>query len=422
MFSQPFRNRHPIAAVAGLSSGFVALLVISALVRADEVAGSAPFPGQRSTWNGYDRFDFEVDGKPVLVVAPKQAAPGRPWVWHGEFFGHKPAPDIALLGKGFHIVYMRVPDMLGCPQAVSHWNAFYRELTGKYGFAKKVALVGLSRGGLYCYNWAAANPEKVACIYGDAPVCDFKSWPGGKGKGKGSERDWKLVLQCYGFKSEAEALAYDKNPVDNLEPLAKAKVPLLHVYGDADDVVPWEENTGLVAKRYRKLGGQITLIAKKGVGHHPHGLDDPTPIVEFIARHAVVSPQAPASPEGAALLDSSDQAARAGGRFLRRRLWFHRAVQLRPDVHRPAPGETDRRGGDGGCAQLLHPHAFCPRGPHHAHQRGPTVQPPLGRDQLSDLQEPAVRPALFSRPIPPGHAAAPRSVPDPGRQAGRASR
>ena len=160
-------------------------------------------------------------------------------------------------------------------------------MTEKYGFAKKAALVGLSRGGLYCYNWAAANPDKVACVYADAPVCDFKSWPGGKGQGKGSPGDWQLVLERYGFANEAEALAYDKNPVDNLEPLAKAKVPLLHVYGDADDVVPWEENTGLVAQRYRQLGGDITLMTKPGVGHHPHGLDDSTPIVEFIAKHAM---------------------------------------------------------------------------------------------------------------------------------------
>jgi pimeloyl-ACP methyl ester carboxylesterase len=249
---------------------------------------SAAFPGKQTQWNGFTRFDFQVDGKPVLVVAPHKAAPGRPWVWHGEFFGHKPAPDIALLKQGFHIAYMQVPDMLGSPTAVEHWNKFYAELTGKYGLARKPALVGLSRGGLYCYNWAAANPDQVACIYGDAPVCDFKSWPGGKGKGKGSSRDWQLVLQQYGFKSEAEALAYDKNPIDNLEPLAKANVPLLHVYGDADDVVPWNENTGIIAERYRKLGGEIILIGKKGVGHHPHGLDDSTPIVEFIAKHASV--------------------------------------------------------------------------------------------------------------------------------------
>ena len=245
-----------------------------------------PFPGKKSVWNGFDRYDFTVDGQPVLVVTPKTNAPGLPWVWHGEFFGHKPNPDIALLGRGFHIAYMSVPDMLGAPPAVAHWNVFYRELTEKYGFAKKAALVGLSRGGLYCYNWAAANPDKVACLYGDAPVCDFKSWPGGFGKGKRSERDWQLVLKLHDFKSDAEAKAYTKNPVDNLAPLAAAKVPLLHVFGDADDVVPWEENTGLIAERYPKLGGRITLIRKPGVGHHPHGLDDSTPIVNFIWEHS----------------------------------------------------------------------------------------------------------------------------------------
>jgi len=42
----------------------------------------------------------------------------------------------------------------------------------------------------------------------------------------------------------------------------------------------------MLADRYRKLGGTITLIPKPGVGHHPHGLDDSTPIINFIAQHA----------------------------------------------------------------------------------------------------------------------------------------
>lgn len=245
------------------------------------------FGGKKSTWYGFDRYDFQVGNKTATVIVPPEAAPGKPWVWHGEFFGHKPAPDVALVEKGFHAVYLKVPNMLGSPKAVKHWDELYKALTEKHGFAKKVALVGLSRGGLYCYNWAAANPDCVACVYGDAPVCDFKSWPGGSkrirtNKGKGSDRDWKFVLSEYGFASDEEAFAYKKNPVDQLEPLAKAKVPLLHVYGDSDKVVPWDENTGVMVKRYKKLGGRINVIIKKGIGHHPHGLKDSSPIVDFI--------------------------------------------------------------------------------------------------------------------------------------------
>jgi len=250
------------------------------------MAKEITLPGLNGEWNGFAKHELMIAGKPVTIVEPKNAAAGRPWVWHGEFFGHKPAPDIALLGKGFHIVYMKINDMLGCPAAVALWNQCHSELTTHYGLSQKPSLVGLSRGGLYCYNWAAANPNKVSCIYADAPVCDFKSWPGGKGKGKGDPKNWAFVLKLWDFKDEAAALAYKGNPVDNLAPLAKSQVPLLHVFGDADDVVPWEENTGLIESRYKALGCSITLIRKPGIGHHPHGLEDSTPIVEFIMKHA----------------------------------------------------------------------------------------------------------------------------------------
>ena len=61
--------------------------------------------------------------------------------------------------------------------------------------------------------------------------------------------------------------------MDSLAPLAAAHVPLLLVFGDADDVVPWDENSGVIAERYPKLGGSVELIRKPGVGHHPHGLE-----------------------------------------------------------------------------------------------------------------------------------------------------
>ncbi len=249
-----------------------------------------PFPGQRTRWEGFDRYDFEFAGKPAIVVVPREPRPGRPWTWRGEFFGAFANADIGLVARGFHLAYLGVPDLFGSPAAVAAWTAFHEVLTTEYKLARKVALIGLSRGGLYCYNWAAANPDKAACVYADAAVCDFKSWPGGTvkglGRGDGSAAEWEKLLKAYGFQSDAEAVAYRGNPVDNLRPLAEARIPLLHVYGDADTVVPADENTGLVAKRYRELGGSITLIPKPGVGHHPHGLADPTPIVDFIIEHA----------------------------------------------------------------------------------------------------------------------------------------
>lgn len=261
------------------------LCVSAASAQAEPFEKFAASAIEAEDWHGSSRYWIDVQGERVSVVAPRKPALGRPWVWHGEFFGHKPAPDIELLKRGYHIVYMSIPNQLGSPAAVQSWNRCYDVLTSQYGLSPRVALVGLSRGGLYCYNWAIANPEKVACIYGDAPVCDFKSWPGGFGAGTGSADNWQRVRELWNFESDAQAKAYAGNPVDRLEPLAAARIPLLHVFGDADLVVPWEENTGLVAKRYRELGGSIQLIRKPGVGHHPHGLDDPTPIVEFLLLH-----------------------------------------------------------------------------------------------------------------------------------------
>ena len=239
----------------------------------------AGFEGKKGSWQGFDRYDFVVDGRRCWIVAPKAAAKGRPWIWRARFFGHEPQTDIALLNKGFHVVYMDVANLFGAPKAVAHWNAFYAYLTGKHGFAKKAALEGMSRGGLIIYNWAAANPDKVACIYGDAPVCDFKSWPGKRGGGT-----WQACLKAYGL-TEEQALAYKGNPIDNLAPLAKAKVPLLNICGGADKVVPVAENTAILQERYEKLGGPITVIVKDGVGHHPHSLKDPSRIVAFVLKH-----------------------------------------------------------------------------------------------------------------------------------------
>lgn len=239
-----------------------------------------------SVWNDHERLDFVHEGRPALLVRPKSAAPGKPWIWRTEFFGHEPQADIALLKTGFHVAYLDMQNLYGAPVALEAMDRFHSYLTAAYGLSNKVVLEGFSRGGLYAFNWGARRPELTAGIYADAPVCDFKSWPGGKGKGPGSAGDWQRLLKVHGFKNEDEALAWKLNPVDHMEPLAKAKVPVFAVIGAADEVVPVEENIDLLEKRLKEFGGSIEVIRKPGGKHHPHSLPDPAPIVDFAVKAA----------------------------------------------------------------------------------------------------------------------------------------
>jgi pimeloyl-ACP methyl ester carboxylesterase len=238
-----------------------------------------------SDWNGYEKLDFVVAGHAALVVKPKMAAEGTPWIWRTEFFGHEPQGDIALLGQGWHVAYFQISDMYGAPSSVDLMVQFHAFATKEYGLSKRVVLEGFSRGGLYAVNFAATHPDQTAGLYLDAPVLDLKSWPGGKGTGSGNAKCWAQALEIYGL-TEETALTFKGNPLDRLEPLAQAGIPILAVVGDADKTVPLAENTAILEERYTALGGRIEVIHKPGVDHHPHSLKDPQPIVDFLLKNA----------------------------------------------------------------------------------------------------------------------------------------
>lgn len=270
------------------------LLVLLLLFASQSMAKlTQALPGEPTDWHGFAKHDFEVDGRACYVVAPKHPAPGNPWVWRARFPGFHSEADVILLGRGFHVAFMNTNGMFGSDAALDHWDKFYDRLTQAYGFSDRPALEGVSRGGLFVYRWAARHPERVACIYADTPVCDFKSWPGGIGSGTGSKKDWQHLLKQYGLTQE-QALAYENNPIDVLSPIAKAGVPLLHIVSLNDQVVPPKTNTFVLAHRYRKLGGRIDIIevpkgTKKSKGHHfKH--PDPLRVADFIERYASVTP------------------------------------------------------------------------------------------------------------------------------------
>lgn len=235
-------------------------------------------------WQGRNKIDFQIQGRKAFLIEPTKPAAGRPWIWRTEFFGHEPQADIALLEKGFFLAYVDMTNLYGGPLAMGIMDEMYSTAIGKHTLSRKVALEGFSRGGLFTLNWTARNLDKVACIYNDAPVCDFTSWPAGKGRGKGSSADWERLKKVYALREE-EAANSPWNPINQIEIIAKAKIPLLHVCGATDDVVPIDENSLIVQKQMVALGGAFTLISKPNCNHHPHSLKDPTRIMNFILTH-----------------------------------------------------------------------------------------------------------------------------------------
>ena len=235
-----------------------------------------------SSFYGFEEVSFTFNGRDCRIVKPKRVATGNPWIWRARFWGHEPQTDIALLERGFHVVYCDVAELYGNKEAIKIWDSFYDWMRG-LGFSDKPVLEAMSRGAIYAYNWALAHPDRVAAIYADAPVLDLKSWPGGKGVGPGSAYDWDIFKKDFDL-TEAAALQFRGSPLDRTNEIIASAYPILHVVGDADEVVPLLENSAPFEEKLLKGGRQITVIHKPGIKHHPHSLPNPTPIVDFILR------------------------------------------------------------------------------------------------------------------------------------------
>lgn len=243
-----------------------------------------------SDWKGFQKVEFTFENRNAWYVKPPKAIAGNPWVWRAHFPTWHTEMDSILLSRGFHIAYINTNDMFAHPKAMQVWDAFYDYLVNQKQFAPKVALEGVSRGGLYVYGWAKRNPDKVSCIYAEAPVCDPKSWPGGKGKGPGSEKDWAVWLKLFNV-SEDEAATFPDIPLNDLAGLAAFKVPIIHVIGLKDKHVPAEENSDLLVKTYMQLGGPVSVYPmtrgeQEMEGHH-FPIEHPEYFANFIEQHSV---------------------------------------------------------------------------------------------------------------------------------------
>jgi len=208
---------------------------------------------------------FTVAGRMAFLILPAKTDPDEatPWVWYAPTLQGLPGKAETwmfdqFLAKGIAIAGVDVGESYGSPRGRALYSALYRELVDKRGLSKKACLLARSRGGLMLYNWAVEHPACVACIAGIYPVCNLSSYPG-------------LARACSAYdltEAQLGASLSEHNPIDRLAPLAAARVPIFHIHGDTDTVVPLDRNSAVVKTRYDSLGGPMTLELVKGQGHN----------------------------------------------------------------------------------------------------------------------------------------------------------
>jgi len=145
----------------------------------------------------------------------------------------------------------------------------------------------MSCGGLMSVKLAARYPELVSCLYLDAPVINYLSCPSGFGAAGQAGRATLLaeMQEALGLKSLIDVLQYHQSPLDLLPELVKHRIPVVMVAGGADLTVPYLENGWILQQVYEENGLELQVHVKPDCDHHPHGLEDPTQVVDFILKH-----------------------------------------------------------------------------------------------------------------------------------------
>jgi pimeloyl-ACP methyl ester carboxylesterase len=257
------------------------LTVCCSLSAATHVTVTGPTPKLElsgETWT--------IEGRPAFLFLPpkeKQTTP-QPWIFYAPTL---PAyPDGAerwmhesFLEAGIAVAGIDVGENYGSPRDHKYFDALYRELTEKRGFAKKAVLFGRSRGGLWISSWAIAHPERAAAIIGIYPVFDFTTYPG-----------LAKAAPAYGLTTdELTARQNEYNPIKRINVLARARIPAILIHGDIDKVVPLEPNSGEFARRYKQAGAEslVQLITLKDQGHNFfEGFFNSQPLVDAAIKNA----------------------------------------------------------------------------------------------------------------------------------------
>lgn len=239
-------------------------------------------------WNGFNKKEFEFEGRHAIIVFPKEAEEKGNWTLKTEYWGAFPETEIALLNLGFHAAYLENTSRFAPPDDCDAKHRFVEYISREYGLKPKCVPVGMSCGGAHAMNFAAAYPDDIVCMFLDAPVLNFLSFPGKLGNAD-CEYIWKdEFIKAYPEITRAKLLDFKNHPMNAIDTVIEHKIPIIMLYGTEDNTVIYEENGKILEDAYENANANdlLKVIPRIYQGHHPHGLlNDSVPITDFIIEH-----------------------------------------------------------------------------------------------------------------------------------------
>lgn len=236
-----------------------------------------------TNWNGFKKLEFMFENKPAILVMPNKPDEKRNWLFKTEYFGAFPALELEMLARGFAVAHVENTTRWCKPEDTERQARFAAYLHKEFALAEKCTPVGMSCGGMQAVFLSAKHPEIVNAVYLDAPVINLLSCPAGVGA---AHSDMLPEFENATGITLAELIGYRAHPLDYIPAMIQNRIPVFLVAGDSDGTVPFAENGALLQAQYEAAGMEITAVVKPGCDHHPHGLENNMPIIDFILRHS----------------------------------------------------------------------------------------------------------------------------------------
>lgn len=238
-------------------------------------------------WSGFEVKEFKFEDRNARIIFPEKADEKKNWTLKTEYRDAFPETELELLKRGFHVLWVENKNRWATKEDCDMKARFCRFVSEKFGLREKCVTVGMSCGGAHAVNFAGFHPECVQCMYIDAPVMNFLSIPGNAGKCVHPAETWEdEFVKAYPGITRLKLLNFDNHPALKAPVLIENKISVLMVYGDADLVVPYDENGALFEAEYENHSDLLTVIKCEGRDHHPHFVPDkPEIIVDFIINH-----------------------------------------------------------------------------------------------------------------------------------------